>query len=424
MPTPSGPRLLNAALLVTVALGLVTAATPHAARTREFPDTSSRIAILTDQFSGPNADQIRFAATHFVGSQKLSLDESRALRRINPNFIVLHYKLAIWQSAPNVPYIVDGTHWSNDFPEVNKHESWFWHTPDGRRVASDKDRKLLMNIADPGFRQYWKDVLVRQVEAGEYDGVFFDSASPALLTFEARNPVDPRLMGRGARQNLLPELGNRSWTTAWADWMIDLDAHMSRRGIPVIPNVGALVTTWDNTDYSVAAGAFLEQFSEPGFDPSDWVDATNKTLSLVGKNRIVILQNYLQSPGEVARRKYLLANYLLVKGSRTYLSYFANNNTMDWYPEWELDLGAARSLATSVSDLAWQGVYRRDFAKGVVLVNPTSSSADVKFDAPLKRVDPVGGGPLDNRARPQGSFTTTVVTGLTMPARTAEVFLR
>lgn len=422
MRTSSRFRLLATSLLLAVALGLVIAE-PRAAR-REFPDTSSRIAILTDQFSGPNADQIRFAATHFVGSQKLSLDQTRALRKVNPNFLVLHYKLAIWQSAPNVPYIVDGTHWSNDFPEVTKHESWFWHTPDGRRVASDKDRKLLMNIADPGFRAYWKDVLVKQVEAGEYDGVFFDSASPALLNFEARNPIDPRLMGRGARQNLLPELGNKSWTTAWGDWMIDLDAHMSRRGIPVIPNVGALVTTWDNTNYAAAAGAFLEQFSEPGFDPDDWIAATNQTLSLVAKDRIVILQNYLNSPGETARRKYLLANYLLVKGRRTYLSYFANDNTMDWYPEWELNLGPARTSATTVADLAWRGLYRRDFTNGVVLVNPTNRSVEVGLEASLKRVEPVGGGPLDTRSRPQGTITTSAVTTLTLPAKTAEILLR
>lgn len=424
MATAFQPVQSTALLVLAAVVGLVAVASPRAAAKREFPDTSSRIAILTDQLSGPNAEQIRFAATHFVGSQKLSLDQSRALRRINPNFLVLHYKLAIWQSAPNVPYIVDGTHWSNDFPEVNRHESWFWHTPDGRRVASDKDRKLLMNIADPGFRAYWKDVLVKQVEAGEYDGVFFDSASPALLPFEARSPIDPRLTGRGARQNLFPELGNKSWTTAWADWMIDLDAHMARRGIPVIPNVGALVTTWDNTNYSVAAGAFLEQFAEPGFDPDDWTDATNQTLSLVAKDRIIILQNYLKTPNEVARRKYLLANYLLVKGRRTYLAYFANNNTMDWYPEWELDLGAARTTGTTVRDLAWQGVYRRDFARGIVLVNPTGSSVDVTFEGTLKRVDPIGGGPLDSRSRPQGSISTTPVARLTLAARSAEVLLR
>src|SRR4051794_29681925 len=51
---------------------------------RVFPDTSSRIGILTDQLpGGMTAAQIRFAATHYVGSQKLTLDLSRPLRAIN-----------------------------------------------------------------------------------------------------------------------------------------------------------------------------------------------------------------------------------------------------------------------------------------------------------------------------------------------------
>ncbi len=427
MLTPSHPRNVLRIALAALGLGLFVAGmgthTIAAPRHREFPDTTSRIAILTDQLPNISGPHARFAASHFVGTQKLSVELTRALRRLNPDFIVLHYKLAMWQSAPGVPYIVDGSRWGNDFAEVNKHESWFWHNPAGQRVTSNQDRKLLMNVADPGFRAYWKDVLAKQVDAGEYDGVFFDSASPSLLQWEARNPPDPRLSGRGVRDNTFPELGNRSWIDAWEDWMRDLDTFMSRRGIPVIPNVGALVTSWDNTDYSVSAGAFLEQFAEPEFDPNDWVSATNQTLDLVRKDRIVILQNYLKSPAEIARRKYLLANYLLVKGRRTYLAYFAGN-TMDWYPEWELNLGAPRTSASAVKELLWQGLYRRDFANGVVLVNPTNRAVDVTFDTPLKRVDPVGGGPLDARGRPQGSLTTAPVTALVLPAKSAEVLLR
>ncbi|MGE3958086.1 MAG: putative glycoside hydrolase [Vicinamibacterales bacterium] len=409
--------------LVSVCLMLVVVHWPVHAQRRTFPDTTTRIAILTDQLPAMTDEQIRFAATHYVGTQKLGLDQSRLLRRINAGFLVLHYKLAMWQSARGVPYIVDGTRWGNDFGEVNQHESWFWHNPSGQRVASNQDRKLLMNVADPGYRAYLKDTLVRQVEAGEYDGVFFDSASPSLLQWEARNPPDPRLFGRGVRENRFPELGNRSWIDAWQEWIIDLDTHLSRRGIQLIPNVGALTTTWDNTDYSLSAGAFLEQFSEPGYDPADWVAATNQTLGLVGKDRIVILQNYLGTPAEVAKRKYLLANYLLVKGRRTYLAYFANN-TLSWFPEWTLDLGAARSTARTVADLQWQGVYRREFANGLAIVNPTGRAARVTLDGTYHRVDPTGGGPVGRDGRPQGSVTTTAVTSLELAPKTAEILLR
>ena len=140
---------------------------------RVFPDTSTRIGVLTDQLpGGMTAAQERFAATHYVGTQKLSLNLSRPLRAINPQFLVLHYHLAMWQSAPRVNYIVDGNTWSNDYDEVTRHESWFWHNPANQRVTSNQDGKLLMNVSDPGFRRYWSESIAAQVQAGDYDGVF------------------------------------------------------------------------------------------------------------------------------------------------------------------------------------------------------------------------------------------------------------
>ena len=83
-----------------------------AAGSRSFPDTSTRIGVFADQLPGGMSEaQERFAATHYVGTQKLSLNLSRPLRAINPNFLVLHYHLAMWQSAPRVPFIIDGNTW-------------------------------------------------------------------------------------------------------------------------------------------------------------------------------------------------------------------------------------------------------------------------------------------------------------------------
>ena len=45
------------------------------------------------------------------------------------------------------------------------------------------------------------------------------------------------------------------------------------------------------------------------FAPGDWKDAVDATLALVRRGRIVVLQNYLKASSEVARRRYLLANY-------------------------------------------------------------------------------------------------------------------
>ena len=394
------------------------------ANRRPFPDTSTRIAVLADQLPGAMSEaQVRFAATHYVGTQKLTLTLSRSLRAINPRFLVLHYHLAMWQSAPNVLFITDDNTWGNDYPSVNAHESWFWHNRERQRVTSNNDGKLLMNVSDPGFRQHWRDSLIRQVENGDYDAVFLDSASPALLQGEARAPADPRLFADGVRTNTFDELGGKSWIAAWEDWIANLDRALSAKGIPLIPNVGGLVTTWDNTNYSLTAGVFSEGFLDPGFTTEDWRAAADQTLALVRGNKIVILQNYLPSANDVARRRFLLASYLLVKGARTYVAYLASDS-LEWYPEWDLDLGAAQKSAVTMDDLSWNRIYRRDFDKGVVLVNPGTSAVHVTLEASFNRIEPVGGGAVSRDGTVSGRVDTIPVTTLEIGAKSAEILLR
>jgi hypothetical protein len=417
---PSRLRL-KVALAVTAA---VVVSGSGGAQGREFPDTSTRIAVLTDQLTGLMSEaQIRFAATHYVGTQKLTLNLSRSLRAINPRFLVLHYHLAMWQSAPNVTFITDDNTWGNDFATVDRRESWFWHNEAKQRVASSTDGKLLMNISDPGFREYWRDSLIRQVENGEYDGVFLDSASSALLQGEARSPVDPRLFADGARTYPFEELGGRTWIAAWEEWIAGLDRALATRGIPLIPNIGNLITTWDNSNYSLSAGVFSEGFLDPAFDPADWKAAADQTLRLVGQNKIVILQNYLPSAGDVAKRRFLLASYLLVKGARTYLAYFAST-PFEWYPEWDLDLGTAQKTGATLADFRWNGIYRRDFDKGVVLVNPDAMPVRVDLGATFRRIEPVGGGAVSSEGTVDGRVDTVPVTTLEIAARSAEILLR
>jgi len=220
----------------------------------------------------------------------------------------------------------------------------------------------------------------------------------------------------------MPELGNRTWIEAWQDWIADLDASLAAKGIALIPNVGSLITTWDNTDYSLTAGAFSETFLDPSFVESDWHDAINHILDFVRKNRIVILQNYLSKPDDVARRKYLLANYLLVKGPRTYVSYFAAG-PLEWYPEWDIQLGQPVSAAATIDELARDGVYRRDFTAGAVLVNPSPRTVHVQLGRVFRQVEFSGGGALGADAAPTGRLAYKRTRTIDLAPASAEILL-
>lgn len=389
---------------------------------RPFPDTSDAIAILADQLpTGMSAGQQQFAATHFVGSQKLVLDVSKPLRAINPGFLVLHYHLGIWQSAPSVSFIVDGTTWGNDFPTVDANEAWFWHNPEGKRVASTADQKLLMNLADPAFRAYWAKSIAAQTKAGDYDGVFADSSSPPLLQGEVGGQ-DARLAGTGVKDSPIAEWGGKTYIQVWQDFMVSFDSALAAEGIPLIPNEGDFVTTWDPTNYALTAGVFSEGFASPSFSTADWKASTNQLLAL-SASKILILQNYLGSAADLAVRRFYLANYLLVRGARTYLDYFAKG-PLEWYPEWGIDTGAAKKTATKVDELLTpEGAYRRDFAKATVLVNPTDLPITVALGSTMKRVEPQGGGAIDTTGATPGTLGGTATSSIVVPPHGAEILI-
>jgi hypothetical protein len=404
--------------------------------TSKWPDTTATIGVLVDQLpDGMTGGQNMFVATHFVGSQKLTLNISGPIRAINPNFLVLHYHLAIWQSDPGTTlwpqdpsmnaggttFILDGMTWGNDYPTVAMHESWFFHNQQNQRLSSTADFKILMNLHDPGFAAYWQSSLEQQVAAGQYDGIFADSAAPSLLQGEVGGQ-DPRLAATGAKDTPLAEWGGMTYIQGWEAWIKPLNDALAAKGIPLIPNTGPFVTTWDNTDYSLTAGIFSEGYASPSFAESDWKASTNELLSLAAKGKIMILQNYLGSPSDVATRLYYLGNYLLVKGNRTYLDYFASG-PLEWYPEWGVDLGAPTTTGAIVDDLLKSGVYRRDFAKGSVLVNPSPSAVMVTLGASMKQVVPNGGGPVGGAGTAPGSFTTMAVTSVSVPATGAVILL-
>ncbi len=403
---------------------------------RAFPDTTSSIAILTDQLPTMNMAQMQFATSHYVGTEKQLVAVTDALRAMNPNFLVLHYHLSMWQSAPATTFILpDATAcmgapvcWSNDYDTVNKSESWFWHNTNNQRVMSGVDQKLLMNVSVGAFQQYWEQSLIDQVTAGEYDGIFFDSASPALLQGECGGNganQDPRLAGTNVKSTMFPELGNVTWIAAWQTWMKKLNDDLAAKGIPLIPNTSAFTTTWDNTDYGLTAGIFDEGFAGTDFAMADWTASTNELLKLSAADKIMILQNYLADTDVgVTKRMYYLGNYLLVKGKHTYLEYFLGG-PLEWYPEWKIDLGApVAGPAADVSSLLQGGVYRRDFAKGSVLVNPGGSAVTVSLGGTYQRVVPSGGGAVDGSGAEPGSLSMTAVTSIQVQPASAEIILK
>jgi Hypothetical glycosyl hydrolase family 15 len=107
------------------------------------------------------------------------------------------------------------------------------------------------------------------------------------------------------------------------------------------------------------------------------------------------------SPTAYQGFRYGLASCLMDNGYFTFDS-SSSYNDMPWFDEYNVNLGTATS---SPSTAAWQkGVYRRNFANGIALVNPKGNGVQtVTLETNFKRIS----GTQDS-ATNNGQTTNTV----------------
>jgi hypothetical protein len=397
---------------------------------RSFPETTNGIFVLNDQLATASMSeaQFQFAATHYVGTQKVLRDDARRLRQYNPNFLVLHYRLgqALGHSEPNgacqptTNYlsIIDGNQWVQEWPgDAAVQENWFYHY-NSSRVFSCAYGHYVMDLNDAGWREWWSTRVISQLIDNEDDAVFADSYSV------------PNYFGHCAYSPCLPDV-DAAFEQQWADREYAFTTYMQSRLAghwKWLPNIGALITSRDPSNYSSLDGALIEGFAEWGtgsyFDASDWALQQNRILALTRADKILIGQTY-PDQNDVNERMFVLGTYLLIKGKYTYLNLDIAMEP-EWFPEYAIDLGAPlAALPAGIAtfyNATWQ-VYARHFAKGLVLVNPSNTAHTVDLGGTYFRANPVGGGLVPSNGSAPGSVSYTAVTSLSLGPHQAAIVL-
>lgn len=371
--------------------------------------------------------QWRFAASHYAGCQKMTRSWTRRVRRLNPGFLVLHYQLAV--GAGPAPFVV-GDRWTNDFSSVTSHEDWFLHDVAGHRLFQPAWNWYLMDIRfdgdrpRTGFPAYWLRAALERMRANEDDGCFADSYTQDILMNQLRPPFAWFSDAEANQREWLPHL-NRYGAYCAAGF------HRQPERFYFLPNLGGLVTTWDRTtDLLVGDGGMNEGFCTPSpgqyYSPDDWKLQMSRILSLTAAGKIALCQTGTDRQN-TDQRWFVVGSYLLTKGRRSYLNMF-QKSTLEWYPEYTLDLGAYE--AEPKPDLSqywvpdWK-LYRRRFARGMVLVNPSETSVTVpSLGRAYRLVAASGGGPVPADGREPGSLLTIGLMSVTVPPHSARVLLK
>ena len=371
--------------------------------------------------------QRSFAATNLAGTQKMRRSEIRTIRTYNTNFLCLHYQLAVGCGAHD---FIDGDAWTSDWATVNSRESWFLHNGLAQRVNQTAWDWDVMDVTysggtpNTGFPQYWITTCLARITSAENDGVFADSFTIDGYTFGQCSPTQSWFEDTGeCTANWIPSLN------AYGAAIRDAFA-ADGRGYKFLPNLGGLITGWDTTSYGVGDGGMVECFafmdSWTLFDPLDWELQMDRAIALVRSNKIVICQSYPET-WDYTNRMFATASYLLIKGSRTYLSLLTTDDlVLEYYPEYTINLGGAASAPTTIDDLWYEswGVYRRDYTNGIVLVNPDVSPVTIaNLGATYSNVVASGGGSVNVSGDYAGSLSSTPITSLTMPPYSGAILL-
>jgi hypothetical protein len=402
---------------------------PTPASVRVWPDTTSGIHVFNDQLSSLSMlsdAQVAFAATHYIGTQKMTRGDADRLRGLNPNFLILHYRLGpgLGYRAPqgncrptgSYLQIIEGNDWVQEWPgEAVVQAQWFFPWAGQGRVYNCDWGWYLMAIDNASYRTWWIGEVLRQLAANADDGLFADSLSV------------PNYLGADRYVPPLPDYDpafESAWATRIQNWIAYVKGQFGSRYV-LIPNVGSWVTTRDPTDYSGVDGVMIEGFAEWGagdpFDPADWQLQMNRILELTRLGKIIVVQSYTN--GSVADRIFLLSNYLLIKGARSYVNLDLDLDP-EWWPEYEIPIGSyIGGIPADVSALydAASGVYRRSYSNGLVLVNPDTIARTVALGGTYYLANPVGGGfvPADGDIS-EWRVDYTAMTSVTLePARGA-----
>src|SRR6516165_2477153 len=160
----------------------------------------------------------------------------------------------------------------------------------------------------------------------------------------------------------------------------------------------------------------------------------NRGLNLTDNGKIVIIQPYPSAdPSTAAGQQqvdFFLGTYLLLKGDQTYLN-IDYGGGVQYYPQYQLNLGAATTpLASDVSAYLWNGVYRRDFQNGFVLVNPGTTTYALNLGGTYQLVTGSGGGTLTDSGLDAsgnyigGSLSYQNMSTITLTGGSAAVFLK
>ncbi|MGH3080178.1 MAG: putative glycoside hydrolase [Gaiellaceae bacterium] len=359
------------------ALLVLFAGAPAPALTAEAPPAAGFNRFALDS-NASFSDVARTARRHgFVVLQSWQHELARQLKAASPDVKVLAYKnlsFVACDAYSGGRYVPQGVR----CPDAQtNHPEWFLTDAAGARLnSSGYPWSWLMDVGNPTYQTAWTNAVIAEAKADGWDGVFMDDTNSTL-----RYHLD---VGRVARY---PSDG--AWTAATRSMLAAVGPRVRGAGLLAVANLCCArlqAGVWRDW-LQFLSGALDEMFTKWGNDPSvgyvwDWgADGWAAQLAQVreaeaqGKYFLGIAHS---RSGDPKAATYGLATMLLASEGRSSFSLAQDYTSETWFGDYDraLQLGAPAGPYSRLGP-----VYRRDFARGAVLVNPSQSTVHVELGA-------------------------------------------
>ncbi len=302
------------------------------------------------------------------------------LKKLNPEIKILAYLAP--QEIRGDSFKLDGTLRQKLISKIP--DIWWLKNRKGEKVAWWPGNPLF-NITSLGgkvngqtFAEMFTEFINKEILAQPYwDGVFLDNIWSDLSFMSSFN-IDANNDGRSDDLKIL----NEQWEEGMTNLLQTLQKSLGKNKI-LVGNGGEKFNKYLN-------GVFFEHFPQRG-----WV-STMKNYSFILQNgkspTLGILNSNVNNSGrqdDYRRMRYGLASALLFDGFFSFDNGDASHNEIWWYDEYEVflgkPLGSARNILKNNRILA-EGVWRRDFENGVVLLNSTNQKRKVFLGAEYEKI--------------------------------------
>jgi putative glycosyl hydrolase-like family 15 (GHL15) protein len=276
------------------------------------------------------------------------------------------------------------------------HPEWFLKDTAGHRVNwASWPHSWQMDIGSRSYQRAWARNVARDLRRRGWDGVFIDGISRTMqypwyldgrVLAKYPGPNDYARANTAFLRRVGPALRRRHLVVGNIN---DATPQLWRRWVRFISGVSK--EWWTKSSANRGAGILTG---------SDWAYQTQLLREAQARHKIFIAIAYGPADDWPAI-DYARASFLLfARGGKSAFSYAPLCGVEPSAPRWRADVGAPSGPPVENS-----GVWRRQFANGLVLVNPTSAATVTV---------PLGG----RYVQPNGTVVTSVVlgphTGLTL----------